>query len=250
MVTVNGLALDPQAGYILEEVSYKSTPSREVISQPVSRRPGDKIIANEWKNKVITLKGRVIGSTPTALQSLVDTLQLNFAVQSLALSIDTGRTYTATLTNMEIPTQFYNNSMVEWNAEFTAFDPFAYGSLLSASGTVASGTLTYSGSLTISGSVFAFPKLTIYPYASLIKGMTITYVPTAETLSISGTFTATNPLVIDYDNFFFTNNGTQSDYLGIFSRWAVGANNYTIATTSGTNTGFNYVWEYSPRYYQ
>ena len=250
MITINGFNLDPSAGYILEEVTYKHTPSRQILSQPVSRRPGDKIIANEWKNKVINLRGRMIAGTSSDLNLMVDTLQQNFAVQSLALSIDQGRTYTATLTDMQIPTQFYNNSMVEWSAEFTAFDPFAYGTAVTASGVVASGIVTYSGALTISGSVFNYPKLIIYPNASSIKEMMVTYVPTSETLTISGTFTANQPLVIDYDNFYFTNNGNQSDYLGIFSRWDVGSQNYTITTTSGTNAGFNYVWSYAPKYYQ
>lgn len=250
MVTVNGFNLDPAAGYIVEEVTYKHTPSRQLISQPISRRPGDKIIANEWKNKVIKMKGRVIGNTADELISMVDTMQQNFAVQSLALSIDTGRYYTATLSDMEIPTQFFNSSMVEWSAEFTAFDPFAYGNGLTVSGTVGAGITTFSGILTVSGTVFAYPSLTIYPYDSTIKEMMITYTPTSETVTISGTFNAAQPLVIDYDNFFFTNNGTQSDYLGIFSRWEVGAQRYTITTTSGTNPGFNYVWSYNPRYYQ
>lgn len=231
-------------------------PKRDVISEPISTRPGDKLLAAQWSNKEIQIKGRIFGTSVANLQANVDTLQQNFAVQSLALSIDTGRTYTATLTDLQIPTQFFNMTMAEYTANFLCIDPFSYGSQLTASGTVVSGTQTYSGTLTISGTVFAEPLLVLNPTGAPAgdSGMRVIQIydaTTGETMTISGSLiNYTSPLSVDYKNFYFTNSGVQSDYTGIFSRFDVGTVNYTITVTSGVKQGYNYTWSYTPRYYQ
>ena len=255
MITVNGLNITDNLNYLVEEVTYKSTPVRNILSVDISRRPGMKLTATEWSNKEINIKGRVFSTTVSGLLGLVDTLQQNFAVQSLALSIDTNRTYTATLESMDIPTQFYNNTMVQYDAKFLCVDPFAYANQITASGTVVSGTVTLSGAITISGSVFSMPQLSIYPKGansgnSGIKAVTVTYVPTSETMTVSGTFNYSSPVTIDYFNFLVTNSGIASDYTGIFSRWDVGVDNFTITVSSGVKQAFNYVFSYQPRYFQ
>lgn len=255
MITVNGLNITDNTTYLVEEVAYKQIPKRDVQSAPVSTRPGSKLLATEWSDKNIKIRGRVFGNSYDELVTNVDTLQKNFAVQSLALQIDTNRTYTATLTSLDIPTQFFNNTMVQYSAEFLCIDPFSYGPLLTVSGTTVSGTTTLSGMMTISGTVFAEPVLTINPKGapagnSGIKGLTITHVPTGETLTLSGVFNYTSDLVIDYKNFLVTNSGVASDYLGIFSRFEPGSLDFQITVTSGVAQGYNWKFTYQPRYYQ
>ena len=253
-IRVNNLNIEDGTSYIVEEVSFKSVPNRTVFSVPISRRPGDKLTGVEWGNKSIQIKGRIFSTTTSGLRGNIDTLQQNFAVQSLALSIDLDRTYTATLTKLDIPNLFYNQTMAQFDAEFLSVDPFSYANQVTVSGTVISGTLTYSGSITISGTVFAEPLLTINPTGanvgnSGIKNMTITHVPTGENITISGMINYASPFTIDYNNFLTTNSGINTDYVGIFSRWEPGVVNYLITVSSGVLQGFNYTWQYQPRFY-
>ena len=254
MVTVNNLNIEDNVNYLVEEVTYRSVPNRGQQTNSVSRRPKTKLTANEWQYKEIEIKGRVFGTSPSDMRNYLDTLQQNFAVPSLTLAIDTDRSYTATLESLDIPTQHFNNSMIQYDAKFIATDPFAYAGLVTASGTVVSGTVTYSGSITVSGTVFAEPLLTINPTGansgnSGINALKYTHVPTGETMTVSGTFSYSSPLVIDFNNFLVTNSGVSSDFTGIFSRFEPGVTPYTITVSSGIHNGFNYSWSYQPRYY-
>lgn len=255
MAVVNGLNISDNLNYITQEITFRSMPIRDVQSQPISRASGDKLTATEWKRKEIIIKGVVFDTTAELLRTRVDTMQQNFAVQSLALSIDTDRIYTATLTSLDIPTQFYNNTYVNYEAHFIAVDPFAYGTQITASGTTVSGQLTVSGTLTISGTVYAQPTLSIYPKGanvgnSGLAGIQFTYTPTGETITVSGVFNYNAGVVIDFKNFLVTNSGIASDYTGIFSRFDPGSINYTLTVISGVRQAYNYVWGYQPRYYE
>lgn len=255
MPTVNSLNISDNTNYITEEITYRGMPIRDVQSQPVSRASGDKLTATEWKTKEITIKGVVFDTTAALLRTRVDTLQQNFAVQSLALSVDTDRSYTATLTSLDIPNQFFNNTYIRYEAKFLAVDPFAYAIQTTASGSTISGQLTISGILTVSGTVYGQPTLSIYPKGanagnSGLQGITFTYVPTGETLTVSGIFNYNSAVSIDFKNFLVTNSGVASDYTGIFSRFDPGAINYTITVVSGVRQAYNYVWSYQPRYYE
>jgi hypothetical protein len=254
-INVNGLNINDNISFVVEEVHFRHIPTRQVFNDPISRRPGSKLTGVEWGTKEIEIKGYVFSPTVSGLRGKIDTMQQNFSVQSLALSIDTDRTYTATLTELEIPTQFYNNSYVNFDARFLAVDPFAYGSQITASGTVASGTALFSSNITISGTVFAGPTLTINPRGasvgdSGIKGMKFTYVPTGETVTISGVFNYTSPVTVDFNNYLVTNSGVSTDYSGIFPKFEPGVSSYSITVNSGVANSYNYTWSYQPRYYQ
>ena len=255
MVSVNGLNISDNVSYITEEVTFRSMPTRNIETQDISRMPGLKILNSEWTSKEIEIKGYVFGTSASGLRGLVDNLQQNFAVKSLALMVDSDRTYTATMETLEIPNQFYNNTYVPYTAKFLAADPFAYASQITASGTVISGTLTYSGTITISGTVFASPLLYLYPTGapagdSGIKQLQVGYTPKGETVTISGTINYTSAVSIDYGNFQVTNSGIASDFTGIFSRWEPGVTNFTITVASGVRQGYNWVFAYQPRYYE
>ncbi len=255
MITINGLNITDNINYLVEELEYKTMPARNLVYEPISTRPGDKMIACEWGQKEIYFKGRVFGSTPAELQTNVDTLQMNFAVPFVSISIDDGRTYTGTLSEMSVPTQFYTLSMLEYEARFVCVDPFAYGSAVSVSGTVVSGTTTFSGTVTISGTQFAEPTLTIIPAGgssgdSGIRQMRVYHTPTGEIVTVSGTYNYLTNMVIDYQNFFVTKDGLQVDYQGIFSRFEPGSVSFEITVISGVKQGYDWVLSYQPRYFQ
>ncbi len=252
---VDGLDISDGTNFITREITVKSAPGRVVNSAGISRRPGDKLTALEWSTKEIEVKGSVFSTTVSGLRGLIDTLQLHFATRSLILAVDTDRSYTANLTRMEIPNQFFNNSYAEYEATFLCVDPFSYADQVTASGTITSGTVTATGTLTVSGTVFAGPTLTITPAGanvgdSGIRALKVTHVPTGETMTISGVLSYNAPYIIDYTNYLVTNSGVSSDYTGIFSRWEPGQNQFTLAVISGVRNSFNYKFGYQPRFYQ
>lgn len=259
MISINGLNLSDNINYLVEEVAYRGTPDRDIIAQPISTRPGDKLITTEWREKTITVKGRVFSPTASGIQPYIDALQQNMAVQSTPLIIDTGRTYTVSLKKLDIPTQFFNTAMVEYTATLQAVDPFAYGPTLTVSGLTLSGIVTFSGSVTISGTVFAEPTLTLTPTTSGllaghsgIKTFQTTYTTTGEILTISGLnsgdFQYGVADAMDYKNFLVTISGVSTDYAGVFSRWEPGIRNFTISVTSGLPNGYQWAFSYQPRY--
>ena len=50
-VTVNGLTIDDNVTYLIEEITYKNMPQRDVQRMPISTRPGSKLVASEWSEK-------------------------------------------------------------------------------------------------------------------------------------------------------------------------------------------------------
>lgn len=261
MITINGLNISDNTYYLVEEIDYRSMPDRIIDAQPISTRPGDKLITTEWGEKTITITGRAFSPTVSGILPIVDTLQQNMAVQSTSLIVDTGRTYTVSLAKMEIPTQFFNVNMVQYTATFQAVDPFAYASAVTISGIVAAGITTLSGIVTISGTVFAEPMITLTPTnGSTFAGdsgysqFQITYKTTGEILTVSGSnsqnFQYGVPVVADYHNFLVTISGVTQDYSGVFSRWEPGIRNFEIKILSGTPNGYEWALSYQPRYFE
>lgn len=253
-ITINSLNISDNVNYLVETVKYKSNPTRRIVSQSISRRPGDKLVANEWGSKIIGIEGRIFGSNYADLISHLDTFQQTLNIQSASISIDTGRSYTGTLQKLDIPEQVYNLSMVKYSAEFLCADPFAYGSALTVSGLTASGTTTATINLTVSGTVFAEPTITFNPTGARtgdcgIRAITVTHVPSGETMTISGNFNYTASDVIDYSNFLVTISGVNSDYTGIFSRFEPGLNQITITIASGVVNSYWWSISYQPRYF-
>jgi hypothetical protein len=254
-ININGLDVSDNINYLVESFDYRSPAERHVYTQATARHPGDKVVGLEWSNKTIKMAGRIFGNTPDDLNTALDTFELTLGAPQLTITVDSARSYTGVLSKLEIPNQFYNLSMLQYSAEFLCVDPFAYGSLLSVSGTTVSGTLTYSGSMTVSGTVFAEPTLTLNPTGALagnsgLQGVTITHVPSGETITVSGVINYLSPLAINYSSFMITNSGVLNDFTGIFSRFEPGVNQFTITVISGTRQGYLWKWQYSPRYLQ
>lgn len=257
-ISFNGLDLQNETEYIVSEINHRSFPNRPLDTANLSRRPGVKFLNTEFGEKRITVNGYVTSTTASGLQSSVDQLQQKLADTEQPLIINDDiyatRTYTATCANLAIPERNYSQTLVPFSAEFVASDPFAYGSLLTVSGSTSSGTVTFSGSTTISGTVFAEPTISIYPKSlaagdSGIRAIQVGYTPVGETLTVSGIINYTSAVAFNYANFTVTNSGINGDFSGAFSRWVPGSTPFTITTTSGLNNAYDWVISYQPRYY-
>src|ERR1700690_4083792 len=101
-ITINGLNLSDNVNYLVEEMTAKNVPNRDIIEQPISTRSGDKLITTEWRGKEIIIKGRVFSTTISGIIPFIDNMQQQMAVQSAQLLLDTNRTYTVSLKKLDI----------------------------------------------------------------------------------------------------------------------------------------------------
>ena len=245
------------SNYITEDVQYRTTAPKELGLAKIARRPGAKMLANEHREKRIALKGWVVGSSASDLQEKVDDLQQDLHLVDQSLTIETGRSYTATLSSLVIPDIQFNQTVAPFEAEFVCAMPFAEGDTQTAGFTVPSGQAEVDLNTTISGTVFAQPTITYTAGGSTgsttTSGLTIRNVTRGEQVAWSGT--GANPTISYGSNVSF-NYGTlqvqldslDKDHTGKFSRWEPG-NNQFIISFSGLAMGGTGQISYVERYY-
>lgn len=244
--------------YLVAEVEYRTLPTRDIQMEWIARKPGKKFLATEFGERHIRLKGWIIGTDSANLISLIDTLHTNVTRKKIGvLSIDSGRDIQAVVSAVTVPEPHYTQSMVPFDMEFVAAEPFWKGTQQTISLTVVSGTgepHTQSVTTTISGSVFAEPSITYTAPGSTgtttLSGIIINYQSTGETITWSGGASALpygSAVKFDYENQIILQNTTEIVATGVFSRWEPGSTNFQI-TYSGQTQGGTLDIVYRPRY--
>lgn len=244
--------------YVTSNVEYRTIPVRDLVMENIARKPGKKLLSTEFAERRIKLAGWILGSDSSDLITRIDNLHSNVTRKdSGTLAIDANREIEAIVASVTIPEPHYTQSMVPFEIEFLAVEPFWKGPQLTVSLTVASGTSepqTQTFTITISGSVFAEPSITYNAPAgsgtTTTSGIIIEYEPTAETATWSG---GNNGLAyssfakFDYQNQLVLEDTVKIEAAGVFSRWEPGATNVTC-TFSGQAQGGTLDFVYRPRY--
>jgi phage-related protein len=239
---------------ITESVQYQSMAERDVSLANISRRPGGKYLSSEFGPKKILISGRIISPSASGMQGILDNIHRYLALEEQALVIDSGRTYTATCTKTEILERHYTQTYLPFAFEFICAMPFSVGGQLTAGFIVPAGSATKSLSTTISGSAFSEPVITLTTAAGAgnpgISAFRIDQITKGEYVTYSGIISLGGyDAVFDYKNFNVTYSGVSQNYIGRFSRWEIGNNDFII-TVSGANTyGVTGNITYSPRYF-
>ncbi len=228
--------------------------------EDIARKPGKKLISSEFAERHIKLAGWILGSDATDLIAQIDSLHSNVTRKtSGTLSIDSGREIEAIVTSVNVDEPHYTQSMVPFDIEFIAAEPFWKGAQQTVSLTVTSGVatqpITKTVTLTISGNVFAEPAI-IYTApgstgSSTTSGIKIAYNPTGESITWSGSSNAVlaygNFVKFDYANQLILEGLTKIEATGVYSRWEPGETTFT-ATFSGSQQGGTLDFVYRPRY--
>jgi len=245
------------ANYYTTEVTFRAAAPKDVNLVKITRRPGAKMTANEHREKRIGLKGWIKGSSAGDLQTKIDDLQQDLHAEEQTFVIETGRTYTATMSNLVIPDIHYNQTIVPFEAEFVCADPFAIGDSQTASWIVPSGVAEFERTITISGTVYAVPTIT---YAApgtagdtTTSGLVIRNVTRGEQVTWSGGVSDTSldyggEVSFNYDTKQVQLDSVDKDHTGKFSRFEPGSNRL-IVSYSGLATGGSMEFTYTPRYY-
>jgi hypothetical protein len=253
--TFNGFDLQDD-NYITSEIEYRTSPSRSLDYERLSRRPGVKLFSSDFAERKVSIKGYVIANGATDLRSKIDALHKNVTRPDKGtLIIDGERWGTAILTSVGIADPHYTQDFVPFEIELLMTDPFWYGSQQTVVLPVTSGTTTLTTSITISGSVFAEPQI-VYRApdgtgSTTTSGIIVEYAPSGEKLTWSGTSSPTlaygSSLTFDYINQRITEDSTVADIDGVFARWEPEALSFQT-TFSGTALGGQLEFIYNPRY--
>jgi len=256
--TFNGFSLNDE-NFIAERITFKGYAAREVIRAKVNRREGIKILASEFGEKPISIEGNIVAPSAAALQTLLDNMKAALTEEEGALIIEADRTFTATVTELGIPDEHYNQSKAPFMVTFVCTNPFAEGTQLSVVQNVTSGSFTFSGLVNISGTLFARPTITYTPPSAVgntfIRELDIHHVPTGQTITISGFGSGTlqglgyqNAVTVNLDDFTSLEGTSSIGNSGAFPRFEPGSNSYTITASGRAFPGGTVTVTYKPRY--
>jgi predicted phage tail component-like protein len=255
--TFNGFSLQ-DTNFITERVVFKGYGDRGVIRAKANRREGIKLLASEFGEKEVTLEGVLVAASVADLQSKLDDMKKALTAEEGDLVIETDRTFHATVTDLAIPDEHYNQSKTDWSVTFVCSQPFAEASQLMAVTPVTSGVFTFSGSVNISGTLFSRPVIIYTPPTgpgtgnTRISTMSIYHVQTGQTATVSGFGSSagldySNVVTINMDTFTALEGSSDIGTSGSFPRWEPGINTYTV-TVSGRFPGGTITVQYQPRY--
>lgn len=256
-VTFNNFNLQ-DANYITSELIYRSSPSRDVVAQKITRRPGVKYTALEFAERSITLTGGILGSSATDLQTKIDNLYNNVVrVDEGQLTIDTNRSINAFVNSIAIDDPHYSQSYVPFEIEFLSTEPFFKGPQQVMNLTVTSGVQANDYTTVISGSAYAEPVITYSAPTgtgdTTTAGIHIEYNPTGEQITWSGTggldyAQYSDVIQFDWPSQYIVRNEDQEEPSGVFARWEPGSTTFTV-TFSGGVVGGSLQFAYQPRYF-
>jgi hypothetical protein len=241
------------SNFVVEEVEYRTTPKRNLESSPITRMPGIKLLASEFGERRISMRGHIIGTTRDDLRSHIDEMHRNVTRKdSGLLFMESDRSAHAVVESVTIADPHYSQTMVPFEIALVLPDPFFYGLQQVITIPVVSGTLMETTNITISGSVFAEPQITYTPPTgtgnTTTSGISIYYVSNAERVTWSGTgLSYGNNLTFDYTDHSVFEGITEVQPQGVFSRWEPEESSF-ITTYSGTAVGGTLQFAYQPRY--
>lgn len=251
-ITFNGYNLK-QTYTTIERVDYRSV-TNFVESSRVSRLLGTKITNAQLDQKIIVIEGHIYGDSITDLQQNIDTFQQNVVGKQKTLTVQQGRSYTATTRRLSIPDRPYSQTYAPFSIDYIIPKGYSVGDLQSVVHLLASGVQNTSLITTISGILDNRPVLSIRLNGSGGIAPTnrydITNQATGNTITVSGQYFRNDTIQINYSNFTITKSGVSLDYTGNIEALSPGSNTLTI-TASGTapQEGAVISLEYNPRYY-
>lgn len=257
-LTFNAFDLQ-DSNFITERIVFKGFGDRALTRGKIGRREGVKILNSEFGEKEVTIEGKVVAASVSELQSLLDNMKKALTAQESSLVLETDRTFTATVKNIVVPDEHYNQSRAPYEVTFICTDPFAVASQVTAVIPTPSGVTTVSGTVTISGTFFNRPTITYTPAGAatgetLIQGVEIYHVDTGQTITVSGFGGGTNldyqdPVIVNFDTFISLEGASAIGNSGAFARWQPGTNEFTLSVTNnGKFPGGEIQIAYQPRY--
>ena len=246
-------------GVITSNIRKFSSPARSIEIERIARRPGGRLLNDEFTEKTVLISGHVIGNTELDLREKIDTFNREVTLRTegqLTVSLD--RSATAIVKSLKIEENAYNTDFVQYELECLLPDPFFYADQHTASFVLASGVSTHTEVVTISGSYYSNPTVTITVAGSAGETQTgdvrVEYVSSGEVVVWSGAVGEENLnygdiLQFDFDSQLITRNANTNDVAGSFADFQPGERNVNITFSGvGNFVGGAGSISYQPRY--
>lgn len=226
--------------YHLQYAKHQPVPDREIFIERLSFRDGEVIISNYYRSKRILVKGTIVGSSASDLQTKVDTFKELFSREAKNLDITptggSARRYVATCARHSLDQDYYNITFLPWEAEFIV--PLGYGKATSSTNHSDDNITSspHTSSFTVTGSKGCKPIITItITNETSMTVLKFENTTTSQYIQVtpSGGFADADVLVIDCELMTCKINGTSVDFAGVFPDFNVGSNGYKITVTDG-----------------
>lgn len=219
--------------YIVRYLYHDGWPERRLDMEKRAHERGALLLDTQFGEKVFAMAGKITGATQDELETNIETFKELMSREAQNLDIgyaSSTRRYKAYVDELKINRDFYHLLHAPFSLKFIvpsgiSINPVAvndsHDNITDAS---------YSNTITILGSAKPTPTVTLTidsATTATVAEVTIN----GDKITITTALVATNVLVIDCENKKVTKDGTEVDYAGIFPRFKVGSNAYTIALT-------------------
>ncbi|MEK7992886.1 MAG: choice-of-anchor R domain-containing protein [Planctomycetota bacterium] len=232
--------------YMPQFGKHESAPDRTLMSMPLAREDGEVLIYERYGKKIIPLRGVLVGSSQSDLETKIDAFKELFGrvEKNLDFSWEAGtRRYVATCSRHNFDRDFFHLSVVPWTAEFTVStgEGSDTGTTTAVSETVnfvpPSDATTGLSTVTFAGSKAPRPSIALsnLDFSTFIKGLEYKNTDTGERLVVTypGNWGDNRTATIDCDAKTVTGDAVDGvtkalNFYGMFPKFKVGANNIQI----------------------
>lgn len=230
-------------GIVTNGIEHTNLPAKDAALYGLANTNASVIPYVGYPSKAITIKGNIVGSSESDLDSRIDSFKQYFLGKDKNLDINyngTTRRYCATANSISVVRQ-QKALWAEFQIEFICTLPFgkntAATTALNQSGRTLSG---YTDPYTFLGNApFQLPVFTI-TYAAVSGGASYVQVGNSgngQSIMITDqTWIAGDVLEIDVANRTVKKNGVEVDFLGAFPEFAPGAQNFSYSDGFTTRT--------------
>ncbi len=231
-------------GIITNSIDYASIAQKNLSTYALAHANMSAIPFLNYPSKLIKIKGAVAGSSPSDLDSRLDTFRSYFLGKNKNLDIETNgatRRFIATSVSVNI-TVSENKKFATFEIDFLCIIPFgqdtATTTALNGTGRTLSG---YTDNYTFLGTApFLLPKITITLTAVSSSGSQQLFWgnnDNGQSIVITRTnWTAGDVVVIDVDQKTVTVNGLPADYTGAFPEFSPGLHGMIYGDTFTSRT--------------
>lgn len=228
---------------VVRSIKHESSPERQINVIQLSREDGGIISSSRYASKRILIEGILTESVSGDLEEQIDILKELFSRQAKELIVswdDTTRVYVATCVSHEFDRDHYHISHVPFRAEFIV--PSGEGKsedyeFIDYGGSILDTYVPAAFVIPLLGTKSPKPIITITGqlFPAGCKGISLTNDDTDETVVVTHSADWGNSTVVEVDCENKTINHTISsvdyplDFFGLFPRFKIGDNNFTLA---------------------
>jgi hypothetical protein len=225
------------------DILHEQYPTKYAPVYVIAHDNASKIPFQDYPNKVITIRGKVIDTSIAGLDARLDSFRAYFTGKDKNLDIGYNgvtRRYIATATAISIDRPG-GLAYADFEIEFTATQPFGQDTgnttALSASGRTLG---TYTDAYTFLGTAPSQLPLITITFSVLTGGtnqsLTLTNGGNGQGITITRTWAATDVVTIDCLNKTVQVNGADVAFTGAFPEFPPGAQNFSYVDTFTTRT--------------